>query len=79
MADYFLGAIRTFDQGTGEYKDFRVTYPAFFLQDDWKVSKRLTLNMGVRYEPAPPYDETRGRIEVFRPQDLLPTSSQGGL
>jgi carboxypeptidase family protein len=70
MADYFLGAIRTFDQGTGEYKAYRATYPAVFFQDDYKVSKRLTLNMGVRYEPGPPYHETRGRIEQFRIQDF---------
>jgi hypothetical protein len=69
MADFFLGSIRTFDQGTGEYKAFRVTYPALFFQDDWKVKPRFTLNLGVRYEAAPPYHETRGRFEYFRPED----------
>ena len=67
MADFFLGSIRTFDQGTGEYKAFRVTYPAAFFQDDWKVKPRFTLNMGVRYEATPPYHETRGRFEYFSP------------
>ena len=70
MADYFLGALRTFDQGTGEYKSFRVTYPALFLQDDWKITQRLTLNLGMRYESSPPFHEVRGRIEVFRPEDF---------
>jgi hypothetical protein len=71
MADFFLGSIRTFDHGTGEYKNFRVTYPALFVQDDWKVRPRLTLNLGLRWEASPPYSEIRGRIEVFRPQDFL--------
>jgi hypothetical protein len=70
MADYFLGSIRTFDQGTGEYKAFRITYPALFIQDDWKARPGLTFNVGVRWEGAPPYHETRGRIERFRPEDF---------
>jgi len=69
MADYFLGAIRTFDQGTGEYKANRITYPAVYFQDDWKLKPRFTLNLGVRYEPTPPWHELRGRIQVFRPED----------
>ncbi len=71
MADYFLGVIRSFDQGTGEYKANRDTYPALYFQDDWKVRRRLTLNLGVRYEPTPPWHEERGRIEIFRIPDFL--------
>ena len=65
MADFFLGRIGTFDQGTGEYKANRATFPALFFQDDWKVRPRLTLNLGIRYEPEPPMHEERGRIQQF--------------
>ncbi|MGH9661125.1 MAG: carboxypeptidase regulatory-like domain-containing protein, partial [Bryobacteraceae bacterium] len=71
MADYFLGRLKSLDQGTGEYKFNRVSYPALYFQDDWKVAPRLTLNLGMRYEPTPPWHETRGRIMLFRVEDYL--------
>ncbi len=54
--------MNTFDQGTGEYKDYKVFYASAFFQDDYKASDRLTLNMGVRFEHSPPWHEVEGRI-----------------
>ena len=62
LADFVLGQLDTFDQGTGEYKDYEVFYASAFLQDDYKVSDRVTLNMGVRFEHSPPWHEVVGRI-----------------
>jgi outer membrane receptor protein involved in Fe transport len=70
MADFFLGRIGTFDQGTGEFKNNRATYSALFVQDDIKLRPRLTLNLGLRYEPTPPWQEVRGRIQRFRAEDF---------
>jgi len=40
----------------------RTTYKGFFLQDDWRVSNRLTLNLGLRYEWEGAYTERYDRI-----------------
>ena len=40
-----------------------------YLQDDFKVSQRLTLNLGVRYEFATPYYEDAEPAVELRPGD----------
>jgi hypothetical protein len=48
-------------------RNFRANDYNFFAQDDWKLSERLTLNLGLRYElDLPPYDK-KGRIGGFDP------------
>ena len=65
LADFLLGVLSSFDQGTGEYKDYVVNYGSLFAQDDYRVSSRLTLNIGARLESTPPWHEQVGRIEMF--------------
>ncbi|WP_255462600.1 TonB-dependent receptor [Granulicella sp. WH15] len=45
-------------------------YDSVYLQDDWKVTPRLTLNLGVRYDYYEPLKENSGRQENFIPGSL---------
>ena len=67
LASYFLGYLRTFLQGNGEFKDNRVNSFGLYFQDDWHATRKMTLNLGVRYDPFFPWKETKGRIEIFSP------------
>ncbi len=66
LASFLLGSMRTFQQGAGEFKDNRNYYYTLYAQDDFHVSRNLTLNLGIRYEPFIPWYETKGRVEQFR-------------
>ncbi len=66
-ASFVLGKIRSFRQGAGEFKNNRNQFLGFYIQDSFRVTSRLTLNAGIRYEPIFQWREVRGRVEQFRP------------
>jgi outer membrane receptor protein involved in Fe transport len=67
MADYLLGEVYNFQQGGGEYKDMRGYRYGLFLQDDWRITPTLTLNLGLRWDPVLPFTDSIGRVQCVRP------------
>lgn len=65
IADFLLGSIWSFQQGYGEFANNRDTFVSVYTQDNIKLTPRLTVNLGLRYEPYFPWHEIRGRIEQF--------------
>jgi hypothetical protein len=60
-----------FRQGAGEFKNNRGLFSGVYAQDNYKISRRLTLNLGLRYEPVLPWREIKGRVEQFRLSGLI--------
>ncbi len=50
LADFLLGMPHATQLSTSLRGDIRYHYVAAYVQDDWRVGRRLTLNLGVRYE-----------------------------
>ena len=45
--------------------DYRTWEPSFFVQDSWKVTPKLTVLYGVRYDLFTPFTEAHNRISNF--------------
>jgi hypothetical protein len=60
-----------FRQGAGEFKNNRNTFVGLYIQDNYRFNRRLMLNFGLRWEPAFPWKEIKGRVEQFRLAGLI--------
>ena len=61
IASLLLGYPATTVRSKTLYRpDFHAAEYGFYLQDDWRVSRKLTLNLGVRYDIITPPEEAHG-------------------
>jgi hypothetical protein len=78
FSDFLLGnmASSSIALAPNETGRFRRTMMAFFVTDDWKVTPKLTVNVGVRYEYGQVPIELGGLTPTFSPSLA---GGQGGL
>lgn len=71
-----LSGLSVIGSGTNSLHNRANDFSAFF-QDDWKVTPRLTLNLGMRYDYFGPTTETDGHFVGFDPSKAVTTAVPG--
>ncbi|WP_263355683.1 TonB-dependent receptor [Acidicapsa ligni] len=77
-ADLLLGLAQSWSANVSPEYGARLKSPQVFIQDDWKVSPTLTVNLGLRYQINHGWNEIHGNETAFDPNLANPaTGTQG--
>jgi hypothetical protein len=79
MAAFLLGTVSSLSIDSILGNMFEGNSYSFFLQDDWKVNRKLTLNLGLRYDYQPKATERHNGIINFDPNGVDPKSGLKGI
>ena len=82
FADFMLGAFDTVSHGFGAADSFPLLWKhQFFIQDEWKLTPRITMNLGLRYEPWFPWEQEYGRYTSweYRTQSTVKPDAPPGI
>ncbi len=79
-ASFLLGAVNSggtsiqpFDETGGRYHPWSP-----YFQDNWRVTPKLTVNLGLRWDYLPPYHEVLDRWSFFNPNAINPLTGTPG-
>ncbi|HYL74564.1 MAG TPA: TonB-dependent receptor [Bryobacteraceae bacterium] len=67
LADFYFGLPSTIAQGSNLTTNMRQHVHSLYVQDDWRVTPKLTLNLGLRWEFATPIWERDNLWSNFDP------------
>jgi hypothetical protein len=79
FASFLMGYMASASVAKSERLANQRQYLALFMQDDWKVTRKLTLNLGMDYSLEFPITERYNRKMWFDPTAELPISAGVGL
>ncbi|MDQ2948550.1 MAG: TonB-dependent receptor, partial [Acidobacteriota bacterium] len=79
FASFLLGATARGTAKLSARETFANKYYAGFVQDDFHVSKKLTLNLGLRYDYETPRTDRYNNLDFFNPTIANPIGPQVGL
>lgn len=78
VADFMLGYASTGSMELSRPTAMTQQYGALFVQDNWRTSAKLTLNLGVRYDVETGPTERHNHYATFDPTIQNPVSAQVG-
>jgi hypothetical protein len=78
-ASFLLGLPASGNMGLGQRLALERRYAAFFVQDDWKVTRKLTLNLGFRQDIELASTERFNRQAYLDLAAIAPLTQQAGL
>ncbi|MCC6588064.1 MAG: TonB-dependent receptor [Bryobacterales bacterium] len=75
LADFMLGYLaRAQVNPDPTHTNLVGLWQAYFVQDDWKITPRLTLNLGIRYDYMQPFRDSEGRMANIEQNGLFLTN-----
>jgi hypothetical protein len=67
ISDFMLGSASNFVQGGGEYKNLDGILWSLYGQDNIRLTPKLKVEIGLRWDPYFPYTEQKGRVVCYLP------------
>jgi hypothetical protein len=77
-ADFLLGYAKSWSASVSPEYGGRLKNPGLFIQDDFKVNPKLTLNLGLRWEGNTGWSEVHGNERSFDPTIINPATNAPG-
>ncbi|MCX6633315.1 MAG: TonB-dependent receptor [Candidatus Solibacter sp.] len=74
-ASFLLGQYDSVTAGNGQTLFYRRTSWGMYVQDSWKVTRKLTLDYGLRWDLQQPLNELHDRMISFSPTTINPTAN----